>query len=318
MSSIFIGIDVSKHNLDVATYPEVASWSVTNDQAGIKSLVKKLAKLQPERIVMEATGGYQASALAELAAAGLPVVAVNPTQTRSFARATGVSAKTDRIDAIVLARFAEAVKTPIRPVPDAQASELRELATRRGQVVRMITSEKNRRENASTRVRKELDRHIAWLEKTLKRIDDDMQKTIRNTPAWREKDDLLRSVKGIGPNTSALLIAELPELGELDRHKIARLAGLAPINRDSGRFRGERHIQGGRAAVRSAIYMATLTAIRHNPVIAAFYRHLRDAGKKFKVAITACMRKLIVRLNAMLRDGVPWQHESPEKSTKAA
>jgi transposase len=176
----------------------------------------------------------------------------------------------------------------------------------------MLTAEKNRRQIAAKSVLKEIDRHVAWLEEALRRIDEDLQNTIRNSPAWREKDDLLQSATGVGPKTSAVLIAELPELGQLSRHQIAKLAGVAPINRDSGRYRGERHIQGGRAMVRSALYMATLTAIRRNPVIAAFYRRLRDDGKKFKVAVTACMRKLLVRLNAMLRDRVPWREESPQ------
>lgn len=312
MSELFVGIDVSKDRLDVATYPEVSSWSVANNETGIEDLVKRLRPLRPQRVVLEATGGYQMLALGALGAAGLPVVAVNPRQTRYFAKGTGLLAKTDRIDAIALARFAEAIKPPIRPIPDAMAQELAALMTRRQQVVKMLTAEDNRRQIAPKRLQKELDKHLAWLEQALRRLDDELQKMIRKTPAWREKDDLLKSVKGIGPQTSALLIAELPELGQLNRHQIAKLAGVAPMNCDSGRYRGERHIQGGRTMVRSALYMATLTAIRCNPVIAAFYKALRANGKKFKVAITACMRKLLVRLNAMLRDRVPWREKSPE------
>jgi transposase len=312
MSHVFVGVDVSKDRLDVATHPEPGSWSVSNDEAGIEDLVKRLLPLQPACVVLEATGGYEMPAVAALAGAALPVVAVNPRQTRHFAKAAGLLAKTDRIDAAALARFAEAMKPEIRPVPDAAAQELGALIARRRQVIQMHTAEKNRRLIAPKRLHKDLDQHIAWLEEALRRLDDELQKAIRSSPAWREKDDLLQSAKGIGPKTSALLIAELPELGQLDRWEIAKLAGVAPMNCDSGRYRGERHIHGGRAMVRSALYMATLTAIRRNPVIAAFYRRLREDGKKFKVAMTACMRKLLVRLNAMLRDRVPWREKSPQ------
>jgi transposase len=312
MSQNFVGVDVSKDRLDAAVHPETSSWSVPNDESGIQALIKRLLALQPTRIVLEATGGYEVPALSALAAAGLPVVAVNPRQTRDFAKAAGLLAKTDRIDAVALARFAEAMKPEIRPVPDAAAQKLGALIARRRQLIQMLTAEKNRRQITTKSVLKEIDRHVAWLEEALRRIDEDLQNTIRNSPAWREKDDLLQSVEGIGPKTSSVLIAELPELGQLNRHQIAKLAGVAPMNRDSGRYRGERHIQGGRAMVRSALYMATLAAIRCNPVIAAFYRRLRMAGKKFKVAMTACMRKLLVRLNAMLRDRVPWREKSPQ------
>jgi transposase len=312
MSHVFVGIDVSKDRLDVATHPEPSSWSVTNDEAGIEDLVQRLLPLQPVRVVLEATGGYEIPAVAALAAAKLPVAVVNPRQARDFARAAGLLAKTDRIDAMALARFADAMKPEIRPIPDAQAQELGALIARRRQVIQMLTAEKNRRQQAPKRLHKEIDRHIAWLEEALRRLDGELQKMIRNSPVWREKDDLLQSVAGIGPKTSAILIAELPELGRLNRQEIAKLAGLAPMNRDSGRFRGERHIQGGRAMVRSALYMATFAAIRWNPVITAFYKRLRDDGKEFKVAVTACMRKLLVRLNAMLRDRVPWREKSPQ------
>jgi transposase len=312
MSHVFVGVDVSKDRLDVALYPEASSGSVPNDEAGIEDLVQRLLPLHPVRVVLEATGGLEMPAVGALAAAGLPVVAVNPRQTRDFAKAAGLLAKTDRIDAAALARFAEAMKPEIRPLPDAAAQELGALIVRRRQVVQMLTAEKNRRQAAPKRLHKDLDRHVAWLEEALRRLDDELQRTIRNSPAWREKDDLLQSVAGIGPKTSAVLIAELPELGRLNRHEIAKLAGVAPMNRDSGRYRGERHIQGGRAMVRTALYMATLTAIRCNPVIAAFYRRLCDHGKKYKVAMTACMRKLLVRLNAMLRDRMPWREKSPQ------
>jgi len=307
MSDICIGIDVSKDRLDVATWPEIRHLSIANDEAGIKELVKTLLPIRASRIVLEATGGYEMPAVAAMADASLPVVVANPRQTRDFARSTGLLAKTDRIDAVALARFAEAIKPEIRAMPDTLAQELSNIVVRRRQVVTMLTAEKNRRQMpTSSNMQKEIDMHIEWLEQALQRLNDELKTMIRNSPAWREKDDLLQTVKGIGPNTSALLISELPELGRLDRREIAMMAGLAPVNRDSGRFRGERHIFGGRAAVRSALYMATLTAIKRNPVIKAFYHRLRADGKKFKVAITACMRKLLVRLNAMLRDGMPW------------
>jgi transposase len=312
MSHLFVGVDVSKDQLDVAAHPDLSSWSVPNDEAGIEDLVKRLGELRPACIVLEATGGLEMPALTALAVAGLPAVAVNPRQTRHFAKAAGLLAKTDRIDALVLARFAEAMKPEIRPILDAPAQELRALTVRRRQLVEMLTAEKNRRSMAPKRMVKEIDQHIAWLEKSLARIQDDMQKAIRNTPVWREKDDLLQSAKGIGPKTSAVLIAELPELGHLDRWEIAKLVGLAPMNCDSGRYRGQRHIQGGRAPLRCALYMATLTAIRFNPTIAAFYQRLIAAGKLFKVAMTACMRKLLVHLNAMLRDRTPWQEKTPQ------
>jgi transposase len=312
MSHLFVGIDVSKDRLDVAAHPEPSSWSAPNDEEGIEDLVNRLLDLRPVCIVLEATGGLEMPALIALAVAGLPAVAVNPRQTRNFAKAAGLLAKTDRIDALVLARFAEAMKPEIRPILDAPAQELRALTVRRRQVIEMLTAEKNRRSMAPKPMVKEIDKHIAWLEKSLSRIKDDLHKTIRNSPVWREKDDLLQSAKGIGPTTSAVLIAELPELGRLDRWEIAKLVGVAPMNCDSGRYRGQRHIQGGRAPLRCALYMATLTAIRFNPVIAAFYQRLIAAGKEFKVAMTACMRKLLVRLNAMLRDRAPWQEKTPQ------
>lgn len=242
------------------------------------------------------------------------MVAVNPAQTRAFAKSTGALAKTDKLDALVLARFAEALKPEIRPIPDAEMQNLKALTVRRRQIIQMLTAEKNRLDGSTEPLRSGIEKHIAWLENSVKNIDDELKKTIRDTPAWREKDDLLQSARGVGPTVSAILIAELPELGELDRKEISSLAGVAPINRDSGRYRGQRRIHGGRSTVRAVLYMATLTAIRWNPVIGAFYKKLRADGKKFKVAITACMRKLLVRLNAMIRDGVPWQDHIAENA----
>jgi transposase len=259
-------------------------------------------------IALEATGGYEVPVAAALASAALPVAVVNPRQIRDFARATGQLAKTDTVDARVIALFAEAVRPTPRPVPDAQAQALGELMARRRQLVDMLGAEQNRRRLLrDRRLQRQLDAHIAWLEEALRRLDHDLTTLVRSTPIWREADDLLRSVPGIGPVTACPLIADLPELGRLDRRRIAALAGLAPFARDSGTFRGRRMIAGGRAPVRRVLYMATLAAIKHNPVIRLFHQRLRTAGRPGKVAITAAMRKLLTILNAMLRDRRPWQ-----------
>jgi transposase len=313
MSQPCVGIDVSKDRLDVATYPATASWSVPNDESGIEDLVRRLLALRPACIVLEATGGLEMPAVIALAEVALPVAPMNPRQTRHFAKAAGLLAKTDRIDALILARFGEAMKPEIRPVPDAAAQQLRGLATRRRQLIDMLAAEKNRRHTAPKGLLKDLDKHIAWLEKSIARIDGDLDQTIRNSPVWREKDEILQSTTGVGPTTAAMLIAELPELGRLNRWQIAKLVGLAPMHCESGRYRGKRRIQGGRGPLRSSLYMATLTAVRFNPVLAAFYQRLMNAGKEFKVAITACMRKLLVRLNAMLRDRTTWQENTLKK-----
>jgi transposase len=258
-------------------------------------------------LVLEATGGYEVTVVATLARAALPVAVVNPRQIRAFARATGQLAKTDTLDARILALFAEAVRPAARPVPNEQADALGELIARRRQLVDMLGAEHNRRRLLrDRRLQRHLDAHIAWLEEALRRLDQDLTTLIRSTPVWRETDDLLRSVPGIGPVTAGTLIADLPELGRLDRRRIAALAGLAPIARDSGAFRGRRMIMGGRPHIRRVLYMATLTAIKHNPAIRAFHRRLVTAGRPGKVALTAAMRKLLTILNAMLRDRRPW------------
>jgi transposase len=258
-------------------------------------------------LVLEATAGYEVTVAATLASAALPVAVVNPRQVRDFARATGQLAKTDTLDARVLALFAEAVRPAARPVPDAQAAALGELIARRRQLVDMLGAEHNRRRLLrDRRLQRHLEAHIAWLEEALRRLDHDLTTLIRSTPVWRETDDLLRSVPGIGPVTAGTLIADLPERGRLDRRRIAALAGLAPIARDSGAFRGRRMIMGGRAHIRRVLYMATLTAITHNPVIRAFHQRRVAAGRPGKVALTAAMRKLLTILNAMLRDRRPW------------
>lgn len=305
----FVGIDVSKASLDVHVLPQGESFSVARDGAGVAALTERLRSFNAELIVLEATGGFEQVVSAALAAAGLPVTQVNPRQIRDFARALGRLAKTDRIDAAVIALFAERVKPEVRPLPDEQARLLDELVTRRRQVIEMIVAEGNRgRELESRRIKKRIGRHLATLQAELSEIDQELDDTIRGTPIWREKEDLLKTATGIGDVTARTLIAELPELGTLDRRKIAALAGLAPFNRDSGLMRGKRTTWGGRAAVRCALYMATLSAMRHNPVIRAFRQRLLAAGKQPKVAIVACMRKLLTILNAMLRDKKEWAH----------
>jgi transposase len=303
---VFVGIDVSKARLDVAIRPTGEKDSVANDKVGIKALVKRLAEIQPTLIVMEATGSMERQLSAALGGAGLPVVVVNPRQVRDFAKATGQLAKTDTTDALVLARFAEAVRPAVRPLPDEVTLELRALTSRRRQITEMIVAERNRIANASRAVRKRIDAHIRWLEAELERADKDLDQSIRQSSIWRENEDLLRSVPSIGPVVSRTLLAELTELGKLNRKQIAALVGIAPLNRDSGTFRGRRAIWGGRATVRAALYMAALVASRRNSVIRAFYKRLCDAGKAPKVALVACMRKLLTILNAMIKHKSRW------------
>ena len=308
MEHSFIGIDVAKAHLDVHVHPTGEPFRVTSDDAGLAALLTRVRALSPTLIVLEATGGYEVRVAAVLASAGLPVAVVNPRQIRDFARATGRLAKTDTLDARVIALFADAVRPTPRPLPDAQAQALGELIARRRQLVDMLGAEKNRRRLLrERRLQRHLDAHIAWLEAALRRLDHDLTTLVRSTPIWREADDVLQSVPGIGPVTACTLIADLPELGRLDRRRIAALAGLAPFARDSGIFRGRRMIAGGRAPVRRVLYMATLAAIQHNPVIRRFHQRLVTAGRPAKLAHTAAMRKLLTILNAMLRDHRPWQ-----------
>ena len=257
-------------------------------------------------IVLEATGGFETLAVATLAAAGLPVVVVNPRPVRDFAKATGTLAKTDRLDARVLALFAQQVRPPVRPLKDAQSRALDALFTRRRQIVEMLGMERNRLDLAAAPVRKDLKAHIHWLVKRLKDVDGDLKDLIQHSPVWREKGDLLQSAPGVGPVASVAMLAQLPELGTLNRRQIGALVGIVPFNNDSGKYQGQRHVWGGRAVVRAVLYMATLAAIRCNPSIKAFYQRLRAAGKKPKVAIVACMRKLLTILNAMLKTKTPW------------
>ena len=303
---IYVGIDVSKAKVDVAVRPANDGWMVSNDDAGIRLLVSQLKTLELQMVVMESSGGLELPLVAALAAEGLPVVVVNPRQVRDFARATGKLAKTDALDAGALAHFGEAVKPAVRPLRDAETQALNSLATRRHQVVSMLVSERNRLSVAATAVRPRIEAHIEWLQGELDDLDKDLRQTIRQSPVWREKDDLLRSVPGVGPQVSLTLLAYLPELGALNRKQIAALVGVAPFNRDSGTLRGRRTVWGGRARVRAALYMGALVAARYNPVISAFYQRLLDAGKPKKLALTACMRKLLVILNSMLKHRSAW------------
>ena len=304
----FIGIDGAKDRLDVHTRPGGEVFAVARDSNGLAMLVERLQRLAPALVALEATGGYETVVASALGAAQLPLAVVNPRQIRDFARATGKLAKTDRIDAAAIAHFAEAVRPPARPLADAEARALGELVARRRQVIEMIIAERHRRRMASQRrVIRAIERHLALLQAELSELEGDIDDAIRKSPAWQADADLLASVPGVGKVTLRTLIAELPELGHLNRRKIAALVGVAPINCDSGTLRGRRTIAGGRPAVRTALYMAALVASRANPVIAAYYAKLRAAGKTGKQALVACMRRLVVILNAILRDRKPWQ-----------
>jgi transposase len=305
----FIGIDVAKATLDYACRPMGDADSVPNDDRGIRTLVERLHTHEPTLIVLEATGGYEAAVVAALATAGLPVVVANPRQVRDFAKATGQLAKTDAIDAQVLALFAERVRPAPRPLPDDAAQALDALLTRRRQLVEMLVAERNRLLVARPAVRRDLQQHIRYLERRLREADDDLHTAVKTSPLWRVKDDLLQSVPGVGRVVSLTLLAELPELGRLSHKAIAALVGVAPLNRDSGTLRGKRLVYGGRAPVRAVLYMAALVASKCNPVIRAFYLRLRAAGKPTTVALTACMRKLLIILNAIARSGTPWHPE---------
>lgn len=302
----FVGIDVSKDRLDVAVLPSGKSWSTANRNEEIQPLVKRIGSLKPGLIILEATARLEMPLVGAMAAAGLPVAVVNPRQVRDFARASGILAKTDRLDAQVLAHFGQTMRPEIRPLKDQQTRALTALVTRRRQLVNMLVAEKNRLATAPEPVQKDIQAHITWLEKRLEDMDHHLDQAIRESPVWRANDALLRSVPGVGPVLSISLLSQLPELGRLNRHQIAALVGVAPFNRDSGLFRGRRSVWGGRGQLRAVLYMATLSAIRSNPVMGAFYHRLHDAGKPPKVALTACMRKLLITLNAILKTRTPW------------
>jgi transposase len=303
----FIGIDVAKAQLDMALRPAGERWAVSNDASGVATLVDRLQALHPTLIVLEATGGLERAATAALATAGLPVVVINPRQARDFARATGQLAKTDALDARVLAHFADVIRPTPRPLPDAQTQELRALLGRRQPLIGMRTAEQNRLAGTSARLAKDIAAHMTWLNAGIATLDDDLETLLRASPLWRDNDDLLQRAKGIGPVCARTLLLELPELGTLTRQQIAALVGVAPLNGDSGTMRGRRTIWGGRAHVRTVLYMGTLVATRFNPVIRAFYKRLLAAGKVKKVALTACMHKFLTILNAMLKYRTPWK-----------
>lgn len=303
----YLGIDVSKKTLDVDCYPESKRMQFANAEAGHQSLVAALHELKPKLIVIEATGGLELPAVVAMATAKLPVVVVNPRQARDFAKALGLLAKTDQVDAHVLARFAEAVKPKLRPFKSEDTMGLEAVLTRRRQLVEMVGAEENRRLRASDElIIKDIDEHIVFLKQRIKGSDGEMIRAIKSSPVWQAKADLLRSIPGLGAVTTATLLAELPELGTLNRRAICALVGVCPFNRDSGAYRGRRSIWGGRASVRSALYMAALVATRHNPVIKAHYQKLVNAGKLKKVALVACMRKLLVTMNAVVHNNAPW------------
>lgn len=307
--SVFVGIDIAKAQLDVAVRPGDDVFAVSNDEESVNKLAKRLGKLGAERVVLEASGGLEIAVVAVLAASGLPVVVVNPRQVRDFARATGTLAKSDPIDARILAWFGEALRPEVRALKDEQTQALEALLKRRRQLIAMLGAEKNRLAMAPKAIRRDIKSHIRWLERRLKDIDHDLSGAVKDSPLWRVRDDLLQSAPGVGPTLSLSLIASLPELGKLSGRKISALVGVAPFNRDSGTLRGRRCVWGGRAELRAVLYMATLAATRCNPVIQTFYQRLTAQGKPHKVAMTACMRKLLVILNAMVRDQSPWQSE---------
>ena len=308
MDPVSVGIDVSKALFVVAVTPSGERWTSETTPMAIDALVTRLQGLTPTVIVIEATGGYERALVAACAAAGLPVAIVNPRQVRAFAQALGHTAKTDAIDADVLAAFGARVQPPPRPLADAATQALAALVMRRRQLIEMLAMERQRLEQAppTGRIARDLRNHIRWLERRVGDVDDEIGTTIQASPIWRVHEDLLRSVPGIGPITAWTLLAELPELGTLDRRAIAALVGVAPFNCDSGQHRGQRHIWGGRASVRATVYMAALSATRHNPPLAAFYRRLRAAGKPAKVALVATMRKLITILNAIVKHHTRW------------
>lgn len=307
----FVGVDVAKAWLDVAVRaggaPAEPTWRVANTAAAWPSLVDRLRALAPAVLVLEATGGYERGVVATLAAAGLPVVVVNPRHVRDFAKATGKLAKTDTLDAQVLAHFAEALHPTPRPLSDAATQQLTALLARRAQMVGMLTAEKNRRQQAASRVRPSIEAHITWLQAALDDLHREVDALLQASPVWREREDLLRSVPGVGPILALTLLAELPELGTLSHKQLAALVGIAPLNRDSGATRGKRLIWGGRARVRTALYMSSMSAVRYNPLLRAFWTRLREQGKPAKVALVACMHKLLTILNAMLKQKTRWR-----------
>jgi transposase len=312
---LYIGVDVSKAHLDISVRPEPKRWTESNDEAGIKKLVEQLAELRPTLVVLEATGGYESLVVAQLAAARVPVAVVNPRQVRDFARATGTLAKTDRLDAEILALFAERIRPTPRPLPDEATRALQGQLTRRRQLQQMITAESNRLERAASGVRPGIEAHLAWLKQERGKLDKSIEEALSKCATLGPLAERLQSVPGVGPITAAVLVCQMPELGQTDRRQAAALAGVAPLSRDSGQCRGTRTIWGGRPHVRPPLYMAALSATRCNPTIRDFYQRLRKANKPAKVALVACMRKLLTILNAMIKNGTTWRkpqnHQCP-------
>jgi transposase len=306
MTSVYVGIDVSKDRLDVAERPSGRSWALANDEDGITRLVEQMVEVSPTLVVLEASGGYQIAAVAELVAKRIPVAVVNPRQVRDFAKALGLLAKTDAIDARVLAHFAESVRPEPRPIVDEETAALDAFVARRRQLVGMLVAETNRLPRSLSTVRPSIKKHIKWLQDQIRTVDSDLDDSIRRSSVWREREDLLRSVPGVGRVLSMTLLAQLPELGTLNRKQIAALVGVAPFNRDSGTMKGKRTVWGGRASVRASLYMAALVAVRCNPWLSDFYKRLLSAGKAKKLALTACMRKLLTLLNAMVKSRRHW------------
>ena len=306
MGETYIGIDISSNNLDLAIYKDEKTRQFSNDQEGLRKVCDFLSRLKPTLIVFEATGGYEIPLYIALSEAKLPAAPVNPRQVRDFAKATGKLAKTDILDARVIAHFAAALHPQPRPIPESQ--EIKEIVARRNQLVQMIVAEKNRLHSARKNIKARIQSHIQWLEEELDGTNKELEQCIRDNPEWQKKNDLLQSMPGVGPVLSTTLLADLPELGKLNRRQIAALTGVAPLNRDSGTLRGKRTIWGGRATVRGALYMATLVATRFNPVIRQLYQRLLDAGKLKKVAIVACMRKLLIILNSMVKHNTNWSY----------
>ena len=313
MANTYVGIDISKHQLDVAVQGEEACDSMAHDQETIDALCRRLRELAPDRVVLEATGGLEMPLATTLQAAGLPVVVVNPRQARAFGRASGPWAKTDRIDARLLAEMAARMRPPVRTLPEAERRDLRALVVRRRQLTAMSPRRKTGRHSTPAIARPSIQALLDYLQTELARLDQALEDHLQNHPTWCRHAELLRSVPGVGPVTAAVLVADLPELGQLSRRTLASLVGVAPLNQDSGQLRGQRRIWGGRAGVRRILYMATVSAVRHNPAIRAFYTRLCDKGKPRKVALVAAMRKLLVMLNAIMRDQVPWQKEPVTK-----
>ena len=303
---VYAGIDVNKAQLDIDTYPDAAPKQFANDETGRLAACAYLQSAQVRLIVVEATGGLESPLVALAASSGLAIAVINPRQARDFAKAIGVLAKTDKVDALVLARFAEAVKPPVRALKADEVLQLAAILTRRRQLIEMITAEGNRQASAATGIAKQIRQHITWLEKRLKEADDDLDQSIRSSPLWQHKAEIMQSIPGVGRVTATSLLADVPEIGTLNRREISALIGVCPYSRDSGKSRGRRSIWGGRARVRAVLYMAALVATRHNPVIRAFYQKLVGAGKNKKVAIVACMRKLLVTINTMLKTDTTW------------